>query len=753
MIRPGLKILLLLILQQYCFATYAQNNVIDSLEKVLATQKEDTNKVNTLNALSRGLISVEDNERAMLHAQAAISLAEKLHFKTGEGFAYKNIGLVYTNKKNYIEGIKNISTAINFFQEAGSKLGIAYCYLVIGIIYEAQYNGPQAINKYATALKIFNETGSVAGMAETYYFTGRTYYYSVVNYPEALKNFYASLKLWEQLGNKLEISHVLQCIGELYFFQDRYTEALDNFTASLKISEEILNKVGLAHSYQSIADISFKRGNYADALSKYFEALKIFKEMNMNGSAAFAYSGVAKIYEEQAAIATSNGDHITAESKLADALKTHFTSIEFAEKAGDIGGLTYYYAYTASVYIKLNDLVEAKKYADKSLQLSKELPTKDNFEKSYAALAELDSAQGNFKEAFNHYKIYISYRDSIVNEESAMKSLMHKTQYESEKNEALLQAKQAKINARQTRTRNLQYTAIAVFLLLAVFLYWNNRQKQKAKTKIETAYTELKSTQEQLIHSEKMASLGELTAGIAHEIQNPLNFVNNFSEVSKELLNEMKTELDNGNISDAKELAADVIQNLEKINHHGKRADAIVKGMLQHSRSSSGVKEPTDINALADEYLRLSYHGLRAKDKSFNATFKTDFDPSLKKINIVPQDIGRVILNLLTNAFYVVNEKKRLTANDPEAHYEPTVIISTKKTGNKVEIKVRDNGNGIPQKVLDKIFHPFFTTKPTGEETGLGLSLSYDIIKAHGGELKVSTKEGEFAEFVITLPI
>ncbi|CAN5751089.1 hypothetical protein BH11BAC4_BH11BAC4_02110 [soil metagenome] len=280
---------------------------------------------------------------------------------------------------------------------------------------------------------------------------------------------------------------------------------------------------------------------------------------------------------------------------------------------------------------------------------------------------------------------------------------------------------------------------------------------QTEKKRAEDALTELRATQNQLIQSEKMASLGELTAGIAHEIQNPLNFVNNFSEVSKELLEEMKTELESGHIEDAKEIMADVIQNLEKINHHGKRADSIVKGMLQHSRSSSGQKELTDINALADEYIRLCYHGVRAKDKSFNANIKTDFNPTLEKINIISQDIGRVMMNLLTNAFYAVDEKKKL--NIPG--YEPTVTVSTSRSpllgrgvGGEVSIKVTDNGNGIPQKVLDKIFQPFFTTKPTGQGTGLGLSLSYDIIsKGHGGELKVETKEGEGTKFIIQLPI
>ncbi|MEO7175383.1 MAG: ATP-binding protein, partial [Saprospiraceae bacterium] len=262
---------------------------------------------------------------------------------------------------------------------------------------------------------------------------------------------------------------------------------------------------------------------------------------------------------------------------------------------------------------------------------------------------------------------------------------------------------------------------------------------KEEKKRAEDALTNLQATQKQLIQSEKMASLGELTAGIAHEIQNPLNFVNNFSEVSKELLDELNDELENGNLEDVREIMRDVIQNLEKITHHGKRADAIVKGMLQHSRSNNGVKEPTDINTLCDEYLRLSYHGLRAKDKSFNATMKTDFDNTIRNINIIPQDIGRVILNLLTNAFYAVTERRdALHASQGANTFEPTVSISTKKMVDKVDIRVSDNGNGIPQKVLDKIFQPFFTTKPTGQGTGLGLSLSFEIVKAHGGEIKVT---------------
>jgi signal transduction histidine kinase/ligand-binding sensor domain-containing protein len=273
-----------------------------------------------------------------------------------------------------------------------------------------------------------------------------------------------------------------------------------------------------------------------------------------------------------------------------------------------------------------------------------------------------------------------------------------------------------------------------------------DRELAQAK-EIEKAYHELKTTQSQLIQSEKMASLGELTAGIAHEIQNPLNFVNNFSEVNKELIHEASQANTSGNRNEVTELLSTLKDNEEKINHHGKRADAIVKGMLQHSRTGSGIKEPTDINKLADEYLRLAYQGFRARDKSFNATFSTEFDNGLDKMNIVPQEIGRVILNLINNAFYAVNEKSKQGA----AGYEPTVIVGTRRLQDRVEISVKDNGNGIPASIKEKIFQPFFTTKPTGQGTGLGLSLAYDIVKAHGGEIRLETKDGEGSEFIIQL--
>ncbi|HEU5053644.1 MAG TPA: ATP-binding protein, partial [Hanamia sp.] len=308
------------------------------------------------------------------------------------------------------------------------------------------------------------------------------------------------------------------------------------------------------------------------------------------------------------------------------------------------------------------------------------------------------------------------------------------------------------------------YVLIGLGLLRLYIVYRSRKLKKENKlleekvahrtSQLKKSLEDLKATQAQLIQSEKMASLGELTAGIAHEIQNPLNFVNNFSEVNTELADELKEELNKTNLSSdekktLEEIADDIKNNQEKISFHGKRADSIVKGMLQHSRSSNGQKEPTNINNLADEYLRLAYHGLRAKDKSFNATMETDFDENVGKVNVVAQDVGRVILNLITNAFYAVKAAKLQKGNN----YEPTVIVSTNKADGKVFISVKDNGTGIPESVKNKIFQPFFTTKPTGEGTGLGLSLSYDIIKTHGGEINVKSKEGEGTEFTIQLPV
>jgi len=704
------KIILLLSFFFYSVIGYSQNLLIDSLNKVLQVQKEDSNKVKTLNGLSKGYLRESSFANALQLGNQALALAEKIKFKSGKAVSYLNLAEVYASQKKDSIAIDNFLHAISVRQEIGDMHGVADIYKKLSNYYQVLGNFPEGLNYEFKRLKLHEELNDTSGIANSFKDIG--FIYRVIkNYPEAERYLLASLSLFEKIGDKVGIGYVSKRIAQLYKATGNYSGALKKDSAALIIFEEAGSQFDIAWSLASIGSSiegiysteraneteTIKESRYKEALKNYYAALNIF---TMIGAAADSYP-IMSMYH-------------------------------------NIG----------SVNIKLHDLKGSRYYLEKSLRLASETKNIEVLSRSYKSLSLLDSIEGNYKNAYSNFRKYLVYNDSLVNDEDRQKALTYKIQYDTEKNEIIAKAEQARKDAETRRSRNIQFFIIAVFLLLAIFFFISNRQKQKAKTEIERSYADLKSTQAQLIQSEKMASLGELTAGIAHEIQNPLNFVNNFSDVNKELLVEMKDEMDKGNIDDAKAIANDVMVNEEKISHHGKRADAIVKGMLQHSRASSGQKELTDINALANEYLRLSYHGLRAKDKSFNADIKTDFDNTIGKVNIVPQDIGRVVLNLINNAFYAVDEKKKHIQNG----YEPTVSVSTKKNNGKVEISVKDNGNGIPQKVLDKIFQPFFTTKPTGQGTGLGLSLSFDIVKAHGGEIKVNTKDNEGTEFTITLP-
>jgi len=427
-------------------------------------------------------------------------------------------------------------------------------------------------------------------------------------------------------------------------------------------------------------------------------------------------------------------------------------SVQRYKEDNELIRLTGSYGIISFLFRQQNKNDSSLFYAKKQLESAQGVGTPNNLADAYRSLYSGYSTINKPDSALKYLQLSSGLRDSLNN--ARIDNLI---EYQRFSFNELLRLK--KLDEEKTAYANKLkmiglVAGLAGILVVALILYRNNRNKQKANTVLESTLTNLKSTQSQLIQSEKMASLGELTAGIAHEIQNPLNFVNNFSEVNKELLIELSEELNKGNIDEAKTITNDAIENEDKIIHHGKRADAIVKNMLLHSRGGSGAKEPTDINAMADEYLRLSFHGMRARDKSFNARYETHFDNTIGKINVVQQEIGRVLLNLINNAFYAVNEKQNARGLTPNAEsYEPTVLVSTKKEGGKVIISVKDNGNGIPGSIKEKIFQPFFTTKPTGQGTGLGLSLSYDIIKAHGGEIKVNNLENEGTEFIIQLPI
>ncbi|MFI5161162.1 MAG: ATP-binding protein [Sphingobacteriales bacterium] len=434
-----------------------------------------------------------------------------------------------------------------------------------------------------------------------------------------------------------------------------------------------------------------------------------------------------------------------------------------AQKKNDFRNLSVLYLDLGQLFNKLGQRDSGFYYARKTLAVSQQVSMKKSEYQAAELLSHLFKSSHQPDSALFYLSLSAKVKDELYGPKIFQQ--LQRLALSEQQRQQQLQEQNDELKYRYTIVGTV--AGLGVILLIAIII-WRNYRKQKRtnlmlseqKEEIETqrdnlgtALEELKNTQTQLVQREKMASLGELTAGIAHEIQNPLNFVNNFSEVNEEMLEELKAENSKPKAERDEqlenELINDLIDNQRKIKHHGKRAGSIVKGMLEHSRAGTGEKQPTDINALADEYLRLSYHGLRAKDKDFNAELVTTFDSGLPKANVVPQDINRVLLNLFNNAFYAVNQKKKTAGPD----YKPTVEVSTSTKDDRIEIKVKDNGNGIPEGIKEKIMQPFFTTKPTGEGTGLGLSLSYDIVvKGHGGSISINTKESEFTEFIVKLP-
>jgi two-component system NtrC family sensor kinase len=600
----------------------------------------------------------------------------------------------------------------------------------------------------------------------------------------ALKYAQEGLALARALKFRRGIADCLRRSGIALYQQGRYPEAMDVFQRSLRISEETNYLFGIATAWGHIANLNMEQGDYIRARLDYFKYLEIAETEHNNFEQANALEGIGRWYIEQnyldsallayqraftlidtsksfiiaAAVWRDLGELETKKGNDKQAMMYFRKSIPYGDSGNYYPILNTAYLGIARLFLREGNRDSCVFYAKLALQAGQN----NSYAKGIVDASELLSQvyeSNDEHEAFKYQKIATAFKDSLFNTQRSIQ--VQNLLFDESQRQQMLEAE--RINFRNQLRLYALLSALGVFLLLAVILYRNYKKTRLAndllrqqkeeihaqRAKAENALEELKATQAQLIQSEKMASLGELTAGIAHEIQNPLNFVTNFSEVSRELIDELKNQKSKLKSEEQDEILDDIDANLEKINHHGNRADSIVKGMLQHSRKSEGKKELTDIKKLADEFLRLAYHGLRAKDKSFNAELKTNFDESLEKINIVPQDIGRVLLNIFNNAFYAVNEKRKLSANG----YQPIAKVTTRKLNDKIEISVEDNGNGIPQNIIDKIFHPFFTTKPTGQGTGLGLSLAYDIIKAHGGEIRVKSTEGEGSEFIVQLPI
>jgi two-component system, NtrC family, sensor kinase len=552
--------------------------------------------------------------------------------------------------------------------------------------------------------------------------------------PESLQFQFEAMKISEALNDTSIIAIALNRIGNTYM--------------------ELSDHVNANAFYFRSKDLFYAQHNMPMYYNETSNIGNIYELMQMPDSALY-YQEI--VYD--AAMKTTSRDDFTrsevmfrmgnaykAKGKQKEALAFYKRGVTEALADNDVRDLSMNNLLIAKLYKEMHQPDSSMKYAFSCLENARLISFRKCLFEASALVSELYRDNKKFDSAYKYLVLANSEKDSLIGAKrfQELQRIVLFEQEHQRENES------ARVAARNKERQLALLAGLAIVLMVAILLYRNNKQKQKTNQVLASTLTNLSATQAQLIQSEKMASLGELTAGIAHEIQNPLNFVNNFSEVSNELIDEMKEELTTGTKEEAITIANDIKQNLEKINYHGKRADAIVKGMLQHSRASSGTKEPTDINALADEYLRLSYHGLRTKDKSFNANMVTDLDGQIGLIKVLPQDMGRVLLNLFTNAFYSLAEKGKQKQED----YHPSIYVTTKKIGNKVYIYVKDNGMGIPQRVIEKIYQPFFTTKPTGEGTGLGLSMSYDIItKAHGGEMKVESKEGEGAEFIIEIPI
>ena len=612
-------------------------------------------------------------------------------------------------------------------------------------------------------------------------------WYDRINSDSSLKYNLAALELARKGGYVNREARALAGLSGVLREQGKFAEALDVLYQALKMAEKNNIPNEIARCHRRLGAVYRELENYPKALAYCKQALKEDLAINNSSGSNLDHMDLGHIYERldqldsalfHAKIAFNQmavgnrfrpivllilGNIQFKKEDYPMAASYYHDGLERCLETNDFGTRSRICRDLAQMFMKLNQKDSAFYYATIGFKSGQKSSYKKGIIQNGIMLAELiESTQPVV--ALQFYKIAYATKDSLFGPDNieTIQSLVSREEARQ------MELETARITYKnQLRLYGLLFGS-GLLLIVAVILFRNNKQKQKANTlllkqkeeihhqkdKVEKALNDLKSTQSQLIQSEKMASLGELTAGIAHEIQNPLNFVNNFAELNNELIKELKNEVDAGNTNEVKVIANDIEANSEKINHHGKRAESIVKSMLEHSRKSSGVKESTDINKLCDEFVRLSYHGMKAKDKGFNCDYKLDLDPDLPIVNVVSQDIGRVLLNIFNNAFQACIEKSGSLKLESQKDYKPLVSISTKYVASLrlCELIISDNGPGIPDSIKDKIFQPFFTTKPTGQGTGLGLSLAYDIIKAHGGELKAETaKGGEGTEFIIML--
>jgi len=661
---------------------------------------------------------IKDSGQALILSKNAVDLAEAIDYTQGKAEGYRSLGFSFIRLSRHKEANALLEKALDLFTQVNDLQGQSDVYEFLGIIKRSLGDYSASLEFLFKSLELRKQTSYAEGECLSFYHLGVTYKY-LGDYDKALKYLLESLSIAQSIHYWVGESYSLNLIGMVYYETGAFNKALEYYHQSLAQREEAGDKWGEAGCLDNIGYTYFKLKDYKQAIDFCTRSNSICDAIGDKKGQSNSLFHLGVIYKD-----LNNPDK---------AKRYGHNSLEIRREIGDKKGEAEILLFLAE-HFNDQDKETVLELLSKASELVQEVNALDLLSKIHFDYYRFYKLSDLYKESLSHFELFMEVEKKLhkeaLDERIQNLEISHK-------------AEQSRNEAEIFRLRNVE---------LAALYEQSIRQKgeiEEQKKIAEESLTDLKTTQNQLIQREKMASLGELTAGIAHEIQNPLNFINNFSDVNKELIDEIKNELHRGNNESALLIADDIKENEQKINHHGKRADAIVKGMLQHARTSTGKKEPTDINALAGEYLQLSYHGFRAKDKFFNAEMETHFEAALKKININPQDMGRVLLNLYNNAFYSVSEKKKQF----NASFVALVSVGTKRIKDKVEIVIRDNGIGIPHKMIDKIFQPFFTTKSAGQGTGLGLSMSYDIIKSHGGELKVETKEGEYAEFIIYLPV
>lgn len=695
-------------------------------------------------------------------------LAIKYYSEAGNETGLANCYVVSARLNNYYgnvkQSVKDNYDALRLFEKTGNKVGMYNVHTGLGLMYEDQKNWKEALSSYLNAKKAADDVPSKDVLAGAYNNLGNAYR-ELGNTEEAFKSFTEALKLAEQSGDKKGIATSQGNLGTIYSLMGNQTEALKSYEEARKRFEDIGSKESATISYLESGSVLFDLKRYNEAKQTLEKGLQLAKQVGYKEI-------ISKSYRLLSQIDTANGNFASALSNYSQYI-TYRDSISNAEAAKQLSEQRLQYEFSKKEdSLRLQQALIAEQLEKQTLlskQQQQELKLKQasleitQREKDLQMLRFLQTkTELQLTNEQNEKKLALAEQEKTIQQSQLEKQTLLATQKEQE---LLLKDRRLEIQKNQ---RNIWLVGVISLLVFSFIMFRNYSQKKKAnrllqqqnveledqRDKIKKAMAELQQTQLQLIQKEKMASLGEITAGIAHEIQNPLNFVNNFSEVNVELGNELKQEITKLSLTDEQSknlysLADELLMNQEKIVHHGKRAGAIVRNMLQHTRKSSGVKEPTNINALVDECLKLSYNGYRSKNKAFSSKIETRFDESVAHVNVVPQDLSHVLVNIMNNAFYAVHEKKKHL----NGTFEPAVLVSTKKEGNKVMISVEDNGTGMSEKVSTKVFQPFFTTKPNGEGTGLGLSLSYDVVtKGHGGEMKVETKEGEGANFTIHLP-